>query len=79
MNNDRHWDTERQEWVYPADWRPIDSAPTDGTIILLWAEGRMVMARNIAHERGDYWGIELSSQEANNPTHWTYLPEPPNE
>ena len=28
---DRRWDTERQEWVYPADWRPIADAPREGS------------------------------------------------
>ena len=76
---DRRWDTERQEWVYPADWRTIDSAPKDGTRILAWRKGlvRPLMVEYSQAVDGSGWFDGLI--HVSNLTHWMHLPEPPDD
>jgi hypothetical protein len=58
------------------EWQPIDTAPRDGTEILLFARG---------HHSDDYRGVGQWSEQSNKwfwsfairPTHWMPLPEPP--
>lgn len=56
-------------------WQPIETAPKDGTLVLVWDEDTPITASwdegfgwcdNV---RGTYWGFS--------PTHWMPLPEPP--
>lgn len=59
------------------EWRPIETAPKDGTAILVWR----------AHEPGrelrrmgiDMWvgGCWWNSRRDMQPTHWQPLPAPP--
>lgn len=66
----------------PSLWRPIRSAPQDGTEILVfvdghvvvatWSDGRwqaMVAGRRIVEHQG---GFDLAA-----PTHWRPVPPPP--
>lgn len=52
-------------------WEPIETAPKDGTRILLWA-GDATIGEFGAN---DEWMISLDA--AVMPTHWMKLPEPP--
>lgn len=58
------------------NWLPIESAPKDGTSILVW-DG----SATIAHWLGDEWVNECSDEYlmVSPVTHWMPLPEPPAE
>ena len=61
------------------DWQPIETAPKDGTIILLYAvadpeTGNWYMETGFWHEgKYWYWPVNRSTQ----PTYWQSLPAPP--
>lgn len=68
-----------------SDWQPIETAPKDGTRILLggcklmssvqigwWGAGRYIN-RSVGYERD--W--TTGSTYGFNPTHWMQLPQPP--
>ena len=79
---DRRWDTERQEWVYPGDWRPIADAPRDGSDILAWgpALGHLVVAWDSEHDPKFPWGTLDGPYYFEDAFEvWMHLPEPPNE
>lgn len=64
----------------PSGWRPIETAPTDGTYVLLVspAHGRVIGA----HVGGDVWhffGVGAITGKSERPTHWMPLPAPPAE
>lgn len=58
-------------------WRSMDSAPKDGTSILVYSRpyARIVMARWSTWSGGAYW-MQFGSGEVF-PTHWMPLPRPP--
>jgi hypothetical protein len=63
--------------VAPVGWQPIETAPKDGTIVLVWDGENMAVADwvEFPYRPGGGWmeGIEVFSD----PTHWMPLPEPP--
>lgn len=69
------------------DWQPIETAPKDGTPILIFYEELYGMRRYSIRcwDRGDWataqegWVDEWRQIRPNEkPTHWMPLPEPPN-
>jgi hypothetical protein len=70
-----------------SEWQPIETAPMDGTLILLWpyidfgAPGEKDFSYVAAGFFSDEWEnwYDLNSQELFNPTHWMTLPVPPAE
>lgn len=78
-----------------ADWQKIETAPKDGTMILLWcAPASMVIGRwereaSFGDGREDAPGWQVFNCEedpwyswawqADTPTHWQPLPSPPTE
>lgn len=76
-----------------SDWQPIDTAPKDGTVILLaggtWGDDeladapRVMAARWYKTNRGNYCWNACEAEAGysifpyKNPTHWMPLPEPP--
>lgn len=63
-------------------WRPIETAPRDGTDVMLYANHDCY----IAAWYDDAWHADFTvlakmpfEQEAGEPTHWMPLPEPPHE
>jgi len=57
-------------------WQPIDTAPTDGTELLLW-DGRQ---RFVGRCRSGLWYATDVADEHHSfadPTHWQALPAPP--
>lgn len=58
------------------DWKTIDSAPKDGTHVLLYGRGYIITGHyDDSPQIGNYpnwrWGLTF------NPTHWMPLPKPP--
>lgn len=65
----------------PAGWRPIATAPKDGTKILVTEIGFGRDATNCAFWRddaGEWWSVP-SGRVYRNLTHWMPLPNPPKE
>jgi len=55
-------------------WKPISTAPKDGTEILgYWARSKVY---GLTEWRGDGW-IDEEGDPVSDPTHWMPLPEPP--
>jgi len=84
---DRRWDTERREWVYPGDWRGIETAPKDGTRILGYGVLALESENGIGTVKWESWyhNWVCDPNEATETgpescvlTHWQPLPEPPN-
>jgi hypothetical protein len=63
-------------------WQPIETAPKDGTEVLLWIKGDEESPRKGRWEerldlrRGHKWCVAYGWCE-DTPTHWMPLPEPP--
>ena len=56
-------------------WQPIETAPKDGTRVLLWIEP-VKIAMPFAWQDGRWMGDDYPLNMAW-PTHWMPLPEPP--
>ena len=70
-----------------AEWQPIETAPKDGTFIILGyagshvSEGRWVSDPSRNHWRETGWfdtDADVLCDHPGRPTHWMPLPEPPN-
>jgi hypothetical protein len=60
------------------EWQPIDTAPKDGELILLFSPKGRGYLIDIGHWWfRDKWERELGGAKLN-PTHWIPLPKPPN-
>ncbi len=70
-------------------WQPIETAPRDGTRVLLWWDGDFAP---VAHWEPDGWAYHMTMNWMADrgcviadallgyePTHWMPLPEPPQE
>lgn len=61
-----------------SEWQPIETAPKDGTLILLWAfldwKDDLVPVCGWYAQSAEMW---LCHSAWLNPTHWMPLPEPP--
>ena len=58
------------------DWQPIETAPRDGTVVLVYAPGRdglSAMQSTCAYHPDAGWCID----ELRQPSHWMPLPAPP--
>jgi hypothetical protein len=71
----------RNNAVWNQRWRLIETAPKDGTPVLLGWEGvtslwkgRWVRGMRRTHDRWDIPGLGIGTLK---PTHWMPLPEPP--
>jgi hypothetical protein len=67
-----------------ADWQPIETAPRDGTLILVYrplahtgGDAAITVAKTVASPRMSPHGVEHFTDRAHHPTHWQPLPEPP--
>ena len=61
------------------DWKPIETAPKDGTEVLVWGYGQMSVAKFISGVHGE-WKVYTSDGwygYDSFPTHWMPLPKPP--
>lgn len=70
--------------VDAAGWRPIETAPRDGTRVLVWRPRES--DDHVAHAGVDHWrddnagggsGSWYRSRRYQQPTHWMPLPAPP--
>lgn len=57
-------------------WQPIETAPRDGTLVLVYREGIIDMA--VWSDHFACW-ITCASNQGEKRTHWMPLPEPPEE
>jgi len=57
-------------------WQPIETAPKDGTSVLVYDEGIIVISHWIG-ESDDMLGWWDNGIMDPSPTHWMPLPEPP--
>lgn len=63
-------------------WQPIETAPRDGTSILVFTELGVFEATFVSYWEfavANYHGCLCCSGRGDNPTHWMPLPEPPKE
>jgi hypothetical protein len=62
-------------------WRPIETAPTDGTNVLLWwpfwCKGRPTIGWFGYHGIQQWVAPEALEGDGDGPTHWMPLPSPP--
>jgi hypothetical protein len=63
-------------------WRPIETAPKDGTAVLLFrqldgSDGYWLVGWWQEADAGWFWGSHKLLREAMAPTHWMPLPTPP--
>ncbi|MEO0943239.1 MAG: DUF551 domain-containing protein [Pseudomonadota bacterium] len=67
------------------EWQPIETAPKDGTEVILfywwYIDGGLVTAGYwhpvFDDVKGGFWYADLVNAGAADPTHWMPLPEPP--
>lgn len=67
------------------EWQPIETAPRDGTPVLIYAAGGdhhagvLIAFYEGQDATGDYWIVRDDGDRlwATNPTHWMSLPEAP--
>lgn len=65
-------------------WQPIETAPKDGTWVLLWCRSNnpLILVGGYSREfLQDYswegWIDRYNGEDVPTPTHWRPLPEPP--
>lgn len=63
-----------------SEWMPIETAPKDGTRIIIWRDHRVCLARwrTLDGDNGywDEWSVPMKRLTVP-PTHWMPLPSPP--
>ena len=77
----RDFDTIRAA-LQAQEWRPIESAPRDGTLILLIQDGECHTARWDGYGEKKYWSSNGCIDDYltfGSPTHWQPLRAPPGE
>ena len=65
-----------------SEWRPIETAPRDGTKVLLCEADQpteIVLGWWLQNAWRDYGDIGCGGFDDYNPTHWMPLPEPPSD
>lgn len=57
------------------EWQSIETAPEDGTIVIIYEEGKAVSAFYDSSTK--QWVETMDYYEVPDPTHWMPLPKPP--
>lgn len=70
---------EANDAMSQAQWQPIESAPKDGTIVLLCADVPWLIRMGYFEPDDRWYSIPQGSMENDQPTHWMPLPSPPQE
>lgn len=60
-----------------SEWRPIETAPKDGALVLVSNTGGSVCIASWSGKKRKYWRYFLGGEMWTQPTHWMPLPEPP--
>lgn len=69
-----------------SEWQPIETAPKDGTYVLLWASDPPCIGRVSGHPfmSANDWSVEVRAMNVasytwrlSSFTHWMPLPQPP--
>ena len=68
------WDINEVGSIEMTEWQPIDTAPKDGTDVLVWCGGAMFIA---CMEVGRWFFDRTDYSVKPLPTHWMPLPAPP--
>ena len=72
-------DSEKLRADLSPQWQPIETAPKDGTWVLIWC-GWVGHPRSSAFEHGSWQNLPwVANSKDYNPTHWMPLPAPPAE
>jgi hypothetical protein len=62
------------------DWQPIETAPKDGTHILIYdAYGECSVVYWFTYDNGNDCGWTYDGGDRFDPSHWMPLPDPPKE
>jgi len=61
----------------PASWQPIETAPRDGTSVLVFCDNQFKIGHWSIIGKGWRYSFILQDRNALNPTHWMPLPAPP--
>ena len=75
-------DAKEAEACLEEGWKPIETAPRDGTSILVFTDRGVFEATFVSYWEfavANYHGCLCCSGRGDNPTHWMPLPEPPKE
>jgi hypothetical protein len=60
------------------NWEGIDSAPKDGTHILLWDGEDIILGLYASHKIEEFrWSVASDGEGGLRPTHWQPLPPAP--
>jgi hypothetical protein len=65
-------------------WQPIETAPKDGTEVLIFQRIKDQGEKDLLHLavaswEGSYWDDRIDMPPWPKPTHWMPLPDPPND
>lgn len=75
-------DKEIQRADLTPKWQGMDTAPRDGTKLMLWMKDKIYFGswfENKTYPTISRWKVELPSSWQDQPTHWMPLPPPPAE
>jgi hypothetical protein len=62
------------------EWQPIETAPTDGTVVLGWSKRHGVVIGPVAnYKRREMPLPYIAGYKWCQPSHWQPLPSPPNQ
>jgi hypothetical protein len=61
-----------------SEWKPIETAPKDGSDVLIWCDTGKICIAHFDYATFAWWN-DLSTRECPDPTHWMSLPDPPAE
>jgi hypothetical protein len=70
---EKYRDQARAAIAAASEWLPIESAPKDGTSVLVWDDGFV----KVGYWDGAAWFDEQNTRLRLAPTHWQPLPLPP--
>lgn len=67
------------DYAAATQWRPIETAPKDGTKILAWYDGQGHLLVHWGYAYGIRGWLDRNGNIEYTPTHWMPFPKPPQE